>query len=88
MLKIAKVQIIRYVASSLKVLWYGSMDWNMEENFSIECRKIASMKHGKIIFHSYHVLIFARWCRAFSILVKGGESSSQFRWFTIAKIEL
>ena len=24
----------------------------------------------------------------FLVLIKGGESSSQFRWFTIAKIEL
>ena len=24
----------------------------------------------------------------FNFLLKGGESSSQFRWFTIAKIEL
>ena len=24
------------MASSLKFLWYGSMEWNMEENFSME----------------------------------------------------
>ena len=29
---IAKVQNIRCIASNLKVLWYGSMEWNMEEN--------------------------------------------------------
>ena len=37
---IAKVQsnkiYIRCIASSLKFLWYGSMEWNMEENFSME----------------------------------------------------
>ena len=36
-----------------------SMEWNMEENFSMEWKifgmewkKIASMKYGKIVFHS------------------------------------
>ena len=33
---IAKVQNIRCIASSLKVLWYGSIEWNMEENLSME----------------------------------------------------
>ena len=33
---IAKVQNIHCIASNLKVLWYGSMEWNMEENFSLE----------------------------------------------------
>ena len=33
---IAKVQIMRRVASGLKVLWYGSMEWNVEEYFSME----------------------------------------------------
>ena len=33
---VAKVQNISCIASSLKVLWYGSMEWNMEENFSVE----------------------------------------------------
>ena len=32
----AKQQNIRCIASSLKFLWYGSMEWNMEENFSME----------------------------------------------------
>ena len=27
---------MRCIASSLKFLWYGSMEWNMEENFSME----------------------------------------------------
>ena len=31
-----KQQNIRCIASSLKFLWYGSMEWNMEENFSME----------------------------------------------------
>ena len=37
---IAKVQskkyTVRCIASSLKFLWYGSMKWNLEENFSME----------------------------------------------------
>ena len=33
---IAKVQNIRCIASSLKVLWCGSIEWNMEENLSME----------------------------------------------------
>ena len=44
---IAKVQNIRRITSSLKVLWYGSMAWNMEENFSMEWNmewKIFSMQ--------------------------------------------
>ena len=63
---IAKAQsnkiYLRCIASSLKFLWYGSMEWNMEENFSMEWnmewkilgmewKKIASMEHGKIVFH-------------------------------------
>ena len=35
-LKGANQQNIRCIASSLKFLWYGSMEWNMEENFSME----------------------------------------------------
>ena len=42
-LQIAKLQIIRCVASSLKVLWYGSMKWNMEKIFSTQW-KIFSME--------------------------------------------
>ena len=33
---IAKVQNICCIASSLKIFWYGSIEWNMEENFSME----------------------------------------------------
>ena len=33
---IAKQQNIRCIASSLKFLWYGSMEWNMEENIRME----------------------------------------------------
>ena len=32
----AKQQNIRCIASSLKFLWHGSMEWNMEENLSKE----------------------------------------------------
>ena len=62
---------IRCIASSLKIFWYGSMEWNMEENFSMEWnmewkifgmewKKITSMEYGKIIFRSisYHALPF------------------------------
>ena len=49
---IAMVQNTRCIASSLKVLWYGSTEWNVEENFSMEWKKIASIEHGKIVFHS------------------------------------
>ena len=55
---ITKVQMKRCVATSLKVFWYGSIEWNMEENLSMEwkifgmVRKIASMESEKIIFHS------------------------------------
>ena len=67
---ISKVQsnkiYIRCIASSIKFLWYGSMEWNMEEYFSMEWKifgmewkKIASMEYGKIVFHSiaYHALV-------------------------------
>ena len=40
---IPKVQNICCIASSLKIFWYGSVEWNMEENFSMEW-KIFSMK--------------------------------------------
>ena len=33
---IANMQNIRCIASILKILWYGSMEWNMEEIFSME----------------------------------------------------
>ena len=33
---IAKQKNLRCIASSLKFLWYGSMEWNMEEDFSME----------------------------------------------------
>ena len=60
---IAKQQNIHCVAFSLKFHWCGSMEWNMEENFSMEWimkwkifsmewKKIASMEYGKIVFHS------------------------------------
>ena len=46
------------VASGLNIPWYGSIEWNMEENFNMEWKKIARMKYGKIVFHSvpYHAL--------------------------------
>ena len=56
---ITKVQNIRCIASSLKILWCNSMEWNVQENFSmewkilvyIEWKKIARMEYEKIIFH-------------------------------------
>ena len=72
--KVVNQQNIRCIASSLKFLWYGSMEWKMEENFSIEWnmewkifgmewKKIASMEYGKIVFHSipYHALLVILW---------------------------
>ena len=51
---VAKVQNICCIAFDLKILWYGSMAWNMEGNFSmewkifgIERKKIPSMEYGK-----------------------------------------
>ena len=35
-LSITTVRVIRCVAPSINALWYGSMKWNMEENFSME----------------------------------------------------
>ena len=59
---IAKVQNIRCIASTLKVVRYGSIEWDKEESFSMEWnmewkifdmewKKIASMEYGKISFH-------------------------------------
>ena len=57
-LNVAKMQYKLRVASGLKLPWYGSMEWNMEEYFSMEWKKIAHMEYGKIVFHSipYHAL--------------------------------
>ena len=35
-----------------------------------------------------NLLSFARWCMQVVVFPKGGESSNQLRWFTVAKIEL
>ena len=35
-LNVAKVQCKLRVASGLNLSWYGSMEWNMEENFSMD----------------------------------------------------
>ena len=40
---VAKVQCKLRIASGLNLPWYGSMEWNLEENFSTEW-KIFSMK--------------------------------------------
>ena len=67
MLNVAKIQYKLRVASGLNLPWYKSMEWNMEENFSMEWKSfsmdwkiIASMEYGKIVFHSvpYHALLF------------------------------
>ena len=61
-LKVAKMQYKLRVASGINIPWYGSIEWNMEENFdmewNMEWKKIARMKYGKIVFHSipYHAL--------------------------------
>ena len=51
-LNIANVQCTLCVAFGLNLPWYGSIEWNMEENFSLEWKKIASLEYEKIIFHS------------------------------------
>ena len=43
--------------------------------------------HGKAN-HETNLTALRRKCVEQSIMLKGGESSSQFLWFTIAKIEL
>ena len=53
-----------------KFFWYGSIEQNMEENFSLEWnmewkilsmewKKITGMEYGKIIFHSipFHIML-------------------------------
>ena len=75
--KIAKVQNIHCIASSLKVLWYGSMEWNVEENFSMEWkifsiewkwngRKLPEWNMEKSSSIPYHVLISTsqKYCRS------------------------
>ena len=61
MLNTAKVGDKLRVASDLNLPWYGSIEWNMEENFRMEWKissiymewkKIASMEYRKIVFHS------------------------------------
>ena len=63
----AKQQNIRCIASSLKFLWYGSMEWNMEENFSLEWNmeenfsmewKIFGMEWKKIASTEYGKIVF------------------------------
>ena len=57
---IAKVQNIPCFASTLKVLWYGSMEWNMEENFSMEWkwngRKLPVWNMEKSSFIPFHTM--------------------------------
>ena len=69
-LNVAKVQYKLRVAFVLILSWYGSMEWNMEENFSMEWnmewkifnmewKKIARREYAKIVFHSipYQALV-------------------------------
>ena len=69
-LNLAKIQYKLRVSSGLNLFLYGSMEWNVEENFrmewkifSIESKKTASMEYGKIVFHSisYHALLTGRY---------------------------
>ena len=62
-----KQQNIRCIASNLKFLWYGSMEWNMEENFSMEWNveenfsmewKIFGMEWKKIASMEYGKIVF------------------------------
>ena len=71
---IAKNQNIRCNVSGPKFLWYGSMEWNMEENFSMEWnmewkifgmewkwngRKFAVWNMEKSSYIPYHALAVA-----------------------------
>ena len=66
-LNVAKVQHKLRVAFGLKLPWYGSMEWKLEENFSMErniewkifnmeWKKIASMEYKKSSSIPYHAL--------------------------------
>ena len=61
-LDIAKIKTTHCFAFSLGVPWYGSMESNMEENFSME-QKIASMEIEKIV--SYSITCPAKKCFQF-----------------------
>ena len=73
MQNIAKVQIICGVGSRVKVLWYESIEWNMEENFSMEWNIFSLEKDGKkllewknhLLFHTInHVLAVSNLCNS------------------------
>ena len=53
-----------------------------------ELRYLGVLIDEKLIFLSHIKMLDTKVSRNIGILFKGGESSSQFRWFTIAKIEL
>ena len=86
-LHIAKVQIRLCIAFDLKVLWYGSMEWNMEENFSMEwnifnmewkCkgRKLAVWSMEKSSSIPYRALVASSW-GLFCVIAPGQYSSSR-----------
>ena len=52
-------------------------------NHGVLFKKLVEAKVPMIFVH-----LLARWYSSQRSCVKGGESSSQFQWFTIAKIEL
>ena len=85
-LNIAKVQIRLCIAFDLKVLWYGSMEWNMEENFGMEWkifnmerkwngRKLAVWSTEKSSSIPYHALVTSSW-GLFCVIAPGQHSSS------------
>ena len=59
----------------------------MRENDDIR-KKFSLVVWGSAVSFSSMVRGRAPKALALSMFVKSGESSSQFRWFTIAKIEL
>ena len=64
MLNVAKVQYKLRVASGLNLPWCGSMEWNMDEKFSMEWKKIARMEYRKnrLPFHTMPWLLLFLIC--------------------------
>ena len=57
-LNVAKMPYKLRVASGLYLPWYGSMEWNMVEIFSMEKKKIARMEYEKISSVPFHTMLW------------------------------
>ena len=53
----AKQQNIRCIASSLKFVWYESLEWSMEESLVWNGRKLSVWNMEKLSSISYHALV-------------------------------